>query len=112
MSSFVMVSGSGIISGVPGTNNDFKIYGMKNSIKKELYVYIAGPNGGSIPCKFDDCSDRNAVRVVYKPFKEGEHKVFIKFGGVQVKGSPFKVQIRGRTPFLTLEEKVFLLINY
>lgn len=54
--------------------------------------------------KFEDCSDKNGIRVVYKPFKEGEHKVFIKFDGMQIKGSPFKVQIRGRAPLLMLEE--------
>lgn len=68
-------------------------------------MYIAGPNGGCVPLRFVD-SDRNAIKVVYIPTREGEHKIFIKFGGVPIKGSPFKVQIRGRAPFLTLEEKV------
>ena len=88
-----------------GIKNDFSIYGIKSTTKKELYVYIAGPNGGCIPLRFID-SDKNAIKVVYIPRIEGEHKVFIKFGGVPIKGSPFKVQIRGRAPFLTLEEKV------
>jgi hypothetical protein len=53
-------------------------------------------------------SDKNAVKVVYKPNHEGEHKIFIKFDGFQIKGSPFKVQVRGRAPWLSLEEKVIL----
>ena len=53
MSSFVMASGSGLLTGVPGINNDFKIYGIRSKTKKELYVYIAGPNGGCIPLRFE-----------------------------------------------------------
>lgn len=77
MVSFIMANGAGLITGVPGIRNDFTIYGIKQKTKNELYVYIAGPNGGSVPLKFVD-TDKNAIKVYYKPSLEGEHKVYIK----------------------------------
>jgi hypothetical protein len=104
MASFIMATGSGLISGVPDTKNDFKVYGSRNMTDKELYVAVGGP--GHVQTRFLDTSDKNAIKVVYIPSKVGEHRIEIKFGGVHIRGSPFKVVVRGRAPPLTLEEKV------
>lgn len=104
MACFIMATGAGLISGVPNTKNDFTVYGVRHSTTSELYVGVGGP-GGCVPTKFLDTSDKNAIKVVYVPSREGVYRIEIKFAGVHVRGSPFKVPIRGRAPQLTLEEK-------
>lgn len=52
MAGLIMANGAGLITGVPNMKNDFKIYGIKSKAKKELYVYIAGPDGRCVPLKF------------------------------------------------------------
>ena len=109
-----MATGAGLISGVPKTKNDFKIYGIRHSTDKELYVAVGGP--GDCETYFIDTSDKNAIKVVFVPTKAGfPLRIVIKFGGIHIRGSPFKVPIREcKAPPLTLEEKAkfaFMNIN-
>ncbi|XP_074594573.1 filamin-A-like isoform X2 [Brevipalpus obovatus] len=90
MAHLTMVSGSGLISGVAGTENHFNVYTGRSGIG-DLSVRIDGPSRAEV--KFIDNHD-GSVRVTYVPTLTGEYKVHIYLDGLTVPRSPFMVPVR------------------
>ncbi|RWS17721.1 filamin-A-like isoform X4 [Dinothrombium tinctorium] len=94
MASLVIATGSGLISGVPNTYNDFNAYINGFGIGG-LSVNVDGPSRCDV--RFKDFRDGN-VKVSYLPTSPGEYRISVKYDGLAIRGSPFKVIIRGQQP--------------
>ncbi|XP_015782043.1 filamin-C isoform X2 [Tetranychus urticae] len=91
----VMAIGSGLISGRTNTTNEFTVYTNRSGYHG-LSVGIDGPSRAEI--KYTDNHD-GTIKVSYIPSIPGEYMITIKFDGINLSGSPYKVRIRGDEPF-------------
>ena len=87
----VMAIGSGLISGRTHMNNDFTVYHNGRGYGG-LAVAVEGPSRSDV--KYSDNHD-GSVKVNYMPSVPGEYKITVKYDGINVRGSPFTVRIRG-----------------
>ncbi|RWS31582.1 Filamin-C-like protein [Leptotrombidium deliense] len=94
MASLVIATGSGLISGVPHTYNDFSVYTNRSGIGG-VSVIVDGPSRCDV--KYKDTYE-GYVRVSYYPAAPGEYRIYVMFDGINVTGSPFKVRIHGKRP--------------
>lgn len=86
----VMAIGSGLISGRTNSNNDFTVY--TDSGFGGLAVEVNGPSRASI--KYSDNHD-GSIKVTYVPSVAGDYQITIKHNGINLRGSPYNVRVRG-----------------
>lgn len=89
--SSVMAIGPGLISGRANMINEFTVFTNRTGYHG-LSVAIDGPSRADI--KYNDNHD-GTVKVTYYPSAPGEYRVTIKFDGIELRGSPYRVTVRG-----------------
>ena len=61
----------------------------------ELQLALVDPEGNEVPYQIEE-NARGEFRVTYTPVANGEHRVYIKFGGDNIPSSPYVVAIQLR----------------
>ena len=62
--------------------------------KGQLAITAVSPFGESVPVQIEQSQSESDTYVVhYTPQEIGDHKIFVKFAGVNVRGSPFVVKV-------------------
>ncbi|KAI1280614.1 Filamin-A [Halotydeus destructor] len=89
--SSIMAIGAGLVSGRTDTANEFTVYTQRSGFGG-LSVGVDGPSKADI--RYTDNHD-GTVKVIYTPYTPGEYKVIVRYDGINVKGSPYTVRIRG-----------------
>ncbi|XP_074594572.1 filamin-A-like isoform X1 [Brevipalpus obovatus] len=89
--SSVMAIGPGLISGRSNMINEFTVFTNRNGYHG-LSIAVDGPSRADI--KYNDNRD-GTVKVTYYPTIPGEYRVSIKFDGIELRGSPYRVTVRG-----------------
>ena len=67
----------------------------KGAGQGELSVHIRGPRG-TVDCATEQV-EKGVQRFMYTPTDDGEHVITIKYGGQQIPGSRFKIQVEPPT---------------
>ena len=95
MSSYIMASGSGLISGCANAYNHFTVYTGIAGGTKGLSVTIEGPSKPSI--KYTD-NHNGTILVSWMPYAIGQYNITVRYDGLHVSGSPFSAKIRSEDP--------------
>ena len=77
------------------TNKPSMFIVRKNGAKGELDAKIVSPSGLEDDC-FIAPVDNDQYSVRFMPHENGIHNIHVKFSGVHIPGSPFRMKVRPR----------------
>ena len=88
----VTISGAGVNPEIfVGRSVEFSLDASRSG-PSDVEVLITDPSRGSVPAQIV-CTRRGTYAVTYQPISAGEHTIALTFGGLKVKGSPYKVHV-------------------
>ncbi|XP_053375402.1 filamin-C-like isoform X3 [Mercenaria mercenaria] len=87
----VKVSGDGIIEGVTNVPNEF-IIDTRAAGYGELGLSMEGPRRSKVEMELYDNED-GTCRAVYKPTQPGHFVIMVKYGGENITGNPFEIEV-------------------
>ena len=92
--STVTLHGLGLQSGiVAGTATEFFINASKSGPGDvEVLIHVDNPTGRSIPAQIIR-KEQGMYNVRYVPTSAGEHFIVVRFGGLEIGGSPYRIQV-------------------
>ncbi|XP_076435460.1 filamin-B-like isoform X2 [Babylonia areolata] len=85
------MSGDGLHSAPANVTTSFRI-DPKGAGDFDLRAWVVSPYGHDVPVRITG-NARSAYRIDYTPVDVGAHKVYVEYGGVEVRGSPFDVDV-------------------
>ncbi|KAL8600676.1 hypothetical protein ACOMHN_006742 [Nucella lapillus] len=85
------LTGEGLHSAPANIATTFKV-DPKGAGDFDLRAWVVSPHGHDIPVRITG-NPHSAYRVDYTPVDVGHHKVYVEYGGVEVRGSPFDVDV-------------------
>ena len=86
----ITCSGEGLSRGKAGSVNELLVNCKDSGITGGLSISMEGPSKADV--SFVDNKD-GTLTVRYKPIKAGKYNLHLKFGEIQVPGSPFSIQV-------------------
>ena len=89
----IEVTGPGVKSGNPAkTETYFNVDARRAGADDDMAVVITGPKGEELPLDITTL-EKNAYRVKYTPQDEGDHDIVIRYGGRDLKDSPYHITV-------------------
>ena len=88
----VIVTGPGIQSGNPAKAETYFDVDARQTGDADLDVSITDPEGKDIPIEVTPLA-KNAYRVKYTPQDQGDHVIDVKYGGKDLKDSPYFINV-------------------
>ncbi|XP_070173160.1 filamin-A-like isoform X2 [Littorina saxatilis] len=87
----VTLTGDGVRSAPANSLTSFKVdpHGAGDF---DLRAWVVSPGGHDVPVRISG-NPQSAFRVDYTPVDVGIHKVYVEYGGMEIRGSPFDVEI-------------------
>ncbi|KAK7485457.1 hypothetical protein BaRGS_00023267, partial [Batillaria attramentaria] len=87
----VSLTGDGLRMAPANTKTSFKV-DPKGAGDFDLRAWVVSPSGHDVPVRITG-NPHSAFRVDYTPVDVGTHKVYVEYGGMEVRGSPFDVEV-------------------